>query len=98
MILNDDIFFERFVNFVVNTFAVLRANSKFQFVQQSAKFIPKHLLQNKPPRESVIINCFLNFYMAYVSVSQSQVQSSDDRTLGIMRPSMTLGEVNVDVY
>jgi len=39
-----DIFFKRFVNFVVTIFA-LRANSKFQFV--GTAFTPKHLLQNK---------------------------------------------------
>jgi len=41
-------FFKQFVNFILNIFAV-RANSKFQFMQQSAKFVPKWLLQNTLP-------------------------------------------------
>jgi len=43
---NVDIFFKLFVNFVLNI-AAARANSKSQFVQQSAQFVPKQLLQYK---------------------------------------------------
>jgi len=59
--LNVDIFFKRFVNFVI-FFLFVQIRNSSSLVQESAKFIPKQLLQNTPQlRESLSFNCFVNF-------------------------------------
>ena len=49
LIINVDIFFKRFVNFLLNNLQFAETRNSSSLVRQSAQFILKQLLQNKPP-------------------------------------------------
>jgi len=78
LIINVDIF-KTVCKLCIEWFAD-RANSTFQFVR-AAKFIPNQLLQNKPHRESVIVNCLYTVLPTSESACVQTVHQSDTESV-----------------
>jgi len=77
LVTNVDIFLKRFVNFVLNIFAV-GANSKFKFVRAAVSKIHSQTVTIKINFiESLTVNCFVNFYTFESVIIRFRVQTTE---------------------
>jgi len=85
------------VNFVLNIFAV-RANSKFQFVRAAVSknsFLNSYYKINL--RESLKVNCFVNFYMPESVNLRFRVQTTEHSSYST-KLFRTFFYISCDVY